>query len=123
MSTASYRRQRSRIKFLAQLNATDQERFQIELSKREQSWLHLIIQEINSCLEKDRPPSAAFRICDCAAQSLKAFGPDGVARARLLTEECCRRLALAFDPRLYRLSNMAQICENLDARKKPQKRG
>ena len=110
MGKASRRRKRSRREYLARLAKTDPRQFSREWAKRINSWAIEARERASTLTADGEFTPLAFEMVSIAMEELAACGKTAMALEGTATEEammvaCCKALAGAADPRLYRLSN------------------
>ncbi len=110
MGKAAAQRRMKRMKYLVHLAEADPERFDREWERRVSSWIAMIGRDAGVLRdEQDRTVPPVFDVIDEALAVLKSCGEPTYSRYAkqtfdLLSSECCSRLAVQIDPRLFRLN-------------------
>lgn len=112
MSKHNRRRRNRRHVYLVRLAQENPKKFRREWTKRLESWAHEAKYRAEHITDDvGRPVLPSFQLVQYSLEELSAYGDDAIKLEAYDTKDimidvCCRAVAEAVDPRMYRLSNM-----------------
>ena len=121
MGKATRRRKQRRQQYLGRLARQAPAKFHSEWSKRLESWAKEARRRAGQLTGEDGGPvPAAFALVETALEELIGCGPEAVnleyeSSKETMLDACCRAVAGAVDPRMYRLTNARPKYCQMDA--------